>query len=170
MSNTGGAPRVEVAGEEAQLVAMGARVERLLASIPREHLAGLERVVGADARHLTDKEVRRLEGRRRGRVLATYHPRGGGNAAWIELFADRIESGHRVRPRNLPWLRELFLARVLFHEVGHHISRPVRERRAARERRRGRWRRVLMRHAFSARLRPFRWPLKVLLLAARGLD
>jgi hypothetical protein len=54
---------------------------------------------------------------------ALYHAASAGRAAWIEIFVDRVLDGAPWVSQRLPFLRDLLLAPVLYHEVGHHIER-----------------------------------------------
>lgn len=72
-----------------------------------------------------ERAVARPPVREAGRSAATcrglYHPAWRGEPAWIELFVDTVvESTPRPLLRLPPW-RDLEVASVLFHELGHHI-------------------------------------------------
>lgn len=107
-------------------------VHRMLDSVPRAYLAGLGAVVLSNASGLSGKRRKtRVKSRKRraGLVAAKglYHPASRGNNAWIEIFVDNTlqgwEKGCWLR---IPYIRELSISDVLFHEVGHHVHRAVR--------------------------------------------
>jgi hypothetical protein len=107
-------------------------VRRMLDSVPKNYLAGLDAVVLSNASGLSGKRRNSSVKSRKLRVgLAVasglYHPPSRGNLAWIEIFVDNIlrgwEKGWWLR---IPFIRESKLSDVLFHEIGHHIHRAVR--------------------------------------------
>lgn len=117
-------------------------VERLLSSIPDEHLTGMSAVV------LADGSKRRARGRRQGRrrvAIGRYHPRWNGEPAWIELVVDRIVEDLPAPLNRLQFLRDLVVGRVLFHEVGHHLHATRRSVWRAPEPAAEEWRRRLTR-------------------------
>lgn len=101
-------------------------VRRLLRSVPHRYLAGLRSVVLSSTTALNRARRRQTTRSRGKKVLAAtcrglYHPSWRGEPAWIELFVDTIiESTPRPLLR-LPPRRDLEIASVLFHELGHHI-------------------------------------------------
>lgn len=102
-------------------------VQRMLDSVPRKYLMGLEEVVLTNAIGLPKKlRATVLKSRRRrvrlDKTAGLYHPAFKGKPAWIELFVDNALRGweHSWWLR-IPLLREGKIADVLFHEIGHHI-------------------------------------------------
>jgi hypothetical protein len=113
-------------------------VAELLETVSSEHLAGLRCVVLTNSAALTGAR-KRARSRSRGKkarhseVAGLYHAAWQGQAAWIEIFVDKTLD-------RLPrWLlrvrlaRNLLLARVLFHELGHHIHRVQRPEHREKE-------------------------------------
>jgi hypothetical protein len=62
------------------------------------------------------------------RVAGLYHQAWQGEKAWVEIFVDRIlnSASKQGWMFKMPVVRDLFLSRVLFHEIGHHIHATVR--------------------------------------------
>jgi hypothetical protein len=143
-------------------------VRRLLRSVPHRHLAGLRSVVLSSTAAL-NRARRRQTTRSRGKKVRAatcrglYHPAWRGEPAWIELFVDTVV-GSTPRPllRLPPW-RDLEIASVLFHELGHHIhdthDPAHREPEVVAEE----WRRCLSRAYFRRRY----WYLVPLVVALR---
>jgi len=102
-------------------------VQRMLDSVPKKYLIGLQEVVLTNAGGLP-KKLRStvLKSRRRkvrlDKTAGLYHAAFNGNPAWIEIFVDNTlrgwESSWLLR---IPLIREGKIADVLFHEIGHHI-------------------------------------------------
>jgi hypothetical protein len=91
----------------------GPLVERLIQRLPRDHVAGLDAVILVD-------QLSYRSGRRRG-VPAAYSPHtAGGPAPHIELAIPVILAGEPPVARIIPLLRTVMIARMLYHEVGHH--------------------------------------------------
>jgi hypothetical protein len=102
-------------------------VQRMLDSVPKKYLIGLQEVVLTNASGLPKKlGVTVLKSRRRkvrlDKTAGLYHAAFSGKPAWIEIFVDNTlrgwESSWWLR---IPLLREGKIADVLFHEIGHHI-------------------------------------------------
>jgi len=86
-------------------------IERLLATLPREDLRGLTRIV-----------VHEAGGGKNPGIAGIYVDGRGPDLPRIEIMLDVVYNGRRW-PRWVPWLRDVLLARTLFHEVGHHKER-----------------------------------------------
>jgi hypothetical protein len=133
-----------------------AGVAELLETVPPQHLNGLRYVRLTNAAALKGARKR---GRSwsRGRkvkhseVAGLYHAAWQGQPACIELFVDQIFDGP---PRwLLRWrlVRNLLLADVLFHELGHHIHEVERPEHREREAVAEDWSRRLSRHYLRRR-------------------
>jgi hypothetical protein len=114
-------------------------VSRMLRTVPPEYLVGLDSVVLTSMDTLSNQ--RRKSGtksRRRtvrvAQTLGLYHHAHQGEGAWIEIFVDRVlarwEKGFWLK---VPLIRDLLLAPVLFHEIGHHIHANFRPEFRERE-------------------------------------
>ncbi len=106
-------------------------IRDLLASVPEEYSRGLECVVLTNESALPRRDRRgKIKSRKRkhdkSRVLGRYHPRWGGERAYIELRVDKIVTYLRGMPLWLPFLRNIGFGLVLFHELGHHIHYTIR--------------------------------------------
>jgi hypothetical protein len=126
-------------------------VERLLASLAPEHIAGLESIVLTDAASIGKGRTHRVGKRkyRRSECRGFYNPRTRTSAAWIQLVVDNVIAGWDTwMPR---FLRDAIISRTLYHEVGHHLEHTVgaatRRGEAAAED----WRRRLARIHFGRR-------------------
>jgi hypothetical protein len=122
--------RVEVHAnyrDEKPTVDVKSTVQSLIDDVPPELLVGFERVVlkcAAD-RPRGDKRRRKWSRGRKvheGEVRALYHPQTAGQTAWIELFVDRLLNNVPRVVQWLPFVRDIVLAPVLYHELGHHIA------------------------------------------------
>ena len=105
-------------------------VSRLLSSVPVEYLRGLQSIVLTDSTRASAKKLR-VSGRtiREKHCLAFYHVATPKRSAWIELFVDNIVAEWPSWAIRLSLLRDVVLAKTLFHEIGHHIEASVRGRR-----------------------------------------
>ncbi len=151
---------LRVGGDCTSVTRVRAIVQRLLDSTPRRYLLGLGSIVVICVEELPKRERRRLAEDRRGNILGRYHPATKGQVAWIELFADRMLYTPGTAWRRLPLLRDLFVGRVLFHEIGHHVHRAIEPTPIPSELAAEQWRRRLMKQAFGHRLgaaRPLIW-------------
>lgn len=106
-------------------------IEDLVRCVPKEHWAGLNRIVLTDAAGQPRRD-RRRKSRSRKRKVALNEARGFYQPAWqedppfIQLHLDVI-IGKQTKPRRLlarmaaPWIWRNMFAHVLYHELGHHI-------------------------------------------------
>ena len=102
-------------------------VERLLAAIPAAHLSGLGTVVLTDAAAVGVGKTRRV-GRpedNRSACLGFYHRKHGGTPAAVEIVVDNAVAGWPAFVFALNLFRDMVLARVLFHELGHHLDATI---------------------------------------------
>ncbi len=101
-------------------------VERLLSGIPDRYLIGLQSVVLTNASGLTGKQKRRKTWSK-GRKVAIkdaaglYHREWQNQPAWIEILVDNMSRDWPVLVRRVPYIQDLFVGDILFHEIGHHI-------------------------------------------------
>lgn len=107
----------------------------LLKCVPKQNLAGLDRVVLTDAAGQPRRERRKKTYSRKRKVslieaYGFYQPAWHHDRAHIQLYIDRIFPPPRVEPTRYmrfisPLMRPAYirasLGRVLYHEIGHHI-------------------------------------------------
>ncbi len=101
-----------------------ARMEKILKSLPREHLRGIERVRLVDI--ISDPRVRLPQ--QRSQLPGLYHPRQGTQLAWLEISVDALLPSHK------PFLKRLMprlsfknnLAAVLFSLIAQHYHLTLR--------------------------------------------
>ena len=87
-------------------------VRKLLDKVPGEHLIGLDVIIIVDTvSHRRDKKSEGL-----------YWPKKGQEQAKIEIAVDAIYKGMPRIVFYLPFVAELMLASVIYHEVGHHYQ------------------------------------------------
>ena len=135
-------------------------VERLLASIPAGQLSGLGTVVLTDAAAIGTGKTRRVGGRKynRNACLGFYHRKHGGTPASIDIVVDNAVAGWPAFSFAFNLFRDFVLARVLFHELGHHLDATIGAAAPSGEAAAEDWNRRLGRQYFSRRywwLRPF---------------
>ena len=99
-------------------------VERLLASLPDGYQNGLSAIVLTSSAH-DGHGGRRSRSNRHNEALGVY--RGGAHreSASIELIVDRIVSDIPQPVRWIRLVRDIAVGRVLFHEIGHHLTEVV---------------------------------------------
>jgi hypothetical protein len=112
-------------------VNVGKTVRKLLDRVPPEYTRGLSCVVltnlsGQPRRSRLGKATSR--GRRipASRIAGPYHQQWKGQPPWIELYVDQILRRWQSLPMWIPFLRDLAVARVLYHELGHHVHLFIR--------------------------------------------
>jgi len=101
-------------------------IRKLLNGIPQKYVGGLKTIVIRESTTLNYKQRRSKIYSRKDKVkinecLGLYHQRWKAEPAWIELYVNNIYNGLPKFVARVPFLRELVLAKVLFHEIGHHI-------------------------------------------------
>ena len=94
--------------------------------IPQKYIGGLKTIVVRESTTLNHKRRRSKTYLRKVKVkikecLGLYHQKWNREPAWIELFIDNIYDGVPKFVLFIPFFRELILAQVLHHEIGHHI-------------------------------------------------
>lgn len=107
-------------------------IAKLLSSLPKQYLSGLQSVVLTNAAAIGKGKTGRIAGKKHARrdCLGFYHPRLNGDQAWIEIVVDNIVAAWfgpgmpRFLP-HIPVLRNVAFASVLYHEVGHHLDNTI---------------------------------------------
>lgn len=135
-------------------------VERLLAGVPARYLTGLGTVVLTDAASIARGKTGRKAGRKSNRniCLGSYYRRHRGSPAYIEIVVDNTVTQFPSSVYVLNLFRDMALARVLYHELGHHLDARVGTAAPTREAAAEHWRHRLARLYFRRRyrwLRPF---------------
>lgn len=97
--------------------------KRLLATVADKYLVGLDSVVlcnlsGQPRKIRTGTLPRRGRRIKRADVAGLYHRGLQDRKAWIQVFVDQVQMPRAFRW--IPLLRDLALALVLYHELGHH--------------------------------------------------
>ena len=100
------------------------RIAAILDNLPREHVRGIERVRLVDS--INDPRLKSIQPRTD--LPGLYHPRQGGQAAWLEIATGVL------LPRSKPFYKRLMprlsfkgnLAAVLFSLVGQHYYLTLR--------------------------------------------
>lgn len=101
-------------------------VERLVGSLADAHFNGLSAIVLTEASQVKGrKDGRRPRANRSAIAAGRYHQRWRGEPAWIELIVDNVVRDIPRPLRFLQFARDVAFARVLFHEVGHHLHATV---------------------------------------------
>ncbi len=114
-------------------------VSRMIASVPVEYMNGLGEIVLTSTECLSRSRRRSVtkSRNRKVRIVKTrglYHAEWNGQLAWVEIFIDNTfaDWGKKWWLR-LPFVRDMMLADVLFHEIGHHIHATRRPEYRERE-------------------------------------
>jgi hypothetical protein len=107
-------------------------VTKLLQDLPSQALSGLQSVVLTNSQAVGGGKTHRVKGRKYARrsCLGFYHPKESGEQPWIEIVVDNaiacfFPPGPTRVFSYVPILREMLLADVLFHEIGHHLDHTV---------------------------------------------
>jgi len=103
-------------------------IRSLVDSVPAQFVIALKEVVltnaAAQSRHERRRRVRsRNLKRHTADARALYHGASRGQAARIELFVDKVFENVPRTVQRIPFVRDLLLASVFYHELGHHIQR-----------------------------------------------
>ncbi len=119
-------------------------VARLLAGIPQEYLTGLHSIVLTNSSGLNRGDRRRTTKARQRKVkLAAcrgyYCQATRDNAATIVLYVDIIAREIPRFVKHIPFLMDLLVGSVLFHEIGHHIHITRQRDHAEKEDRADAW-------------------------------
>lgn len=105
-------------------------VRALLDAVPPSLLVSLHEVVltntlapsrSARRRRVWSRGIKRQAAD----ALALYHPGSKVRPPRIELYVDRLLSGVPTPIQRIGLVRELLFAKVLYHEIGHHIQSRV---------------------------------------------
>ena len=101
-------------------------VRRLLATIPVQYLRGLGHVVLTNFSGQNRARRRSATKARKRKVPLAgcgglYHEVWKSQPAWIEIFVDNLPSREHRFAWRFPPLRDLAVARILYHELGHHL-------------------------------------------------
>lgn len=99
-------------------------VQVLLEYVPLEDLAHLESIVLTNTAALSRKRKRerRSSGAPLSRVLGRCYQRWKDQPAYIELYVDNILGDVSWYDLRLPMFRNLMFAKILYHEIGHHVQ------------------------------------------------
>ena len=144
-------------------------VQRLLESLPHGYCNGLGAIVLTRTDIARGRKRRRSRANRNGVPLGTYHPRWNGQPAWIELMVDQIVTQLHTKFAWMGLFREREVARVLYHEIGHHLDATNRSVGRTGEHGAIAWEPRLYRHHLQRRygyLRPYLRVLTPLLVVA----
>lgn len=126
-------------------------VSNLLAETSPKYLAGLDWILVIHADSLSRTDRIRIQRRGDDQVLATYFPRVRRKRAHIEIYTVGMQRSKHSRNLLIPAFRDVFVARVLFHELGHHIASEIEPAHANLEAVAETWRRKLADRALRAR-------------------
>lgn len=119
----GSYPLVETRGDGPEVERVREVVRRLIESTDSADLSGISKIILTQTAALGRRELQRHSSRPGSRLLGSYHPAFHGSPAWIELFVDAILADAPMLSTRIPLFRDHVIARVLFHEVGHHHER-----------------------------------------------
>jgi hypothetical protein len=142
-------------------------VHLLLGYVPSGYLRGLRRIVLTNASGLPHdrKRAKTWSRNRKTRVaeaLGTYSRAWQNDPAWIQIFVDNILSQMPLFAWKVPFLRNLYFASTVYHEIGHHIHKMARPEFREREDVADDWERKLTRRFVFRRywyLLPILYPL-----------
>ncbi|MEO8198675.1 MAG: hypothetical protein ABI689_18325 [Thermoanaerobaculia bacterium] len=112
---------------------VAAAVRRLLQATPSKYLTGLDRIAVADTTSLSRSGRRRHEKLKNDLRLATYFRRQQRIPPGIEMYSDAMSRSSYGNYLRFPIFRDVFVARVVFHEIGHHIAYEIEPRHDQRE-------------------------------------
>ena len=101
-----------------------ARIGSIMDSLPREHLRGIDRIRLVDS--INDPRLKPIQ--QRTELPGLYHPRQGGQPAWLEIAVGVL------LPRSQPFFKRIMprlsfkgnLAAILFSLVGQHYYLTLR--------------------------------------------
>ncbi len=104
-----------------------ATVTRLIDGISSDYLAGIKTIVLTNFEALNHNR-RRQKNKSKGKKVAVKYSRGRyyhkykGDPAWIELFVEKMLPNDVSKIiLCIPFVCDMFVSDVLFHEIGHHI-------------------------------------------------
>jgi hypothetical protein len=93
-------------------IAIEELIRKLLIKVPKDHLVGLGTIILVD--QVTNKRNQKSEG--------LYWQRKGQELAKIEISVNEIYKGMPRCIFYLPFISKFMLAKVLYHEIGHHYQ------------------------------------------------
>lgn len=139
----------------------------LIRYIPPIYLGGLKRVILTNSSALSHDRRRERTWHRNRKIKISdsqgaYQQQWKGNPAYIEIFVDNALEGRPGTLLKIPFIRDMSLASVLYHEIGHHIHRTIYPEYQEREKTAEDWNQRLMRLYFKKRywyLLPFLYPV-----------
>ncbi len=94
------------------LINIEKRISKLLKRVPQKYLLGLKLIIVVNF-------ISRKNGKH---ILGRYIPQGKSNMPRIELAIDSIYNYHTKIFILIPFIGKPLLAKVLFHEIGHHYQ------------------------------------------------
>lgn len=149
-------------------------IRGMLESVPRDCLIGLQAVVLTNQAALTRRERQQMPRNVPSdlEVGGLYHSATRSGPAWIELFVDNIFGTAPKLLLRSAFIRDLLLAKPIFHELGHHIDFMTRKQQRERERAADDLARELRRRYVRKRywyLLPILWPVAMLRRAMKPL-
>lgn len=99
-------------------------VQILLQYVSPQDLAHLQSIILTNTAALSRarKRQRSSSGASISDVLGRCHYRCKGQLAYIEIFVDNILNSGSWYDLRIPMLRNLMFAKVLYHEIGHHVQ------------------------------------------------
>jgi hypothetical protein len=133
--------------------------ERLIAALPSAHLSGLDAIVLTNGAAVGRGKTRRVAGRKydRSACRGFYHREDSRGS--ISIVVDNVLAGYPRLFFGVTLFRDLVVARVLFHEIGHHVQATAGHAGSTQEAGAEDWGRRLARLYFGRRywwLRPLR--------------
>jgi hypothetical protein len=113
-------------------------VEILMRYVPHKYLVGLKTIVLTNREGLTsDQRKRKVRSRTREVQLTdafgSYYPASKSSQAAVWLYVDNICGAESSWWRKVPLLRFMRPSDVLYHEIGHHISKVHKPEHSNRE-------------------------------------
>lgn len=125
-------------------------VRRMIELTSPVYLAGLRSIIIRNSGSLNHQRRRSKTRSRRHKVAVRncgglYHEKWKGEPAWIELFVDNILDGWPKVCLWIPLIRDMAIAYVVFHEIGHHVHSTRAPEHREKEDVADKWRDRLMR-------------------------
>lgn len=99
-------------------------IQILLEYVPPEDLAHLESIVLTNTAALSRRRKRQRSSSRAplSRVLGRCYQKWKRQPAYIELYVDNILEDVSWFDLRIPMLRNWMFAKILYHEIGHHVQ------------------------------------------------
>ena len=101
------------------LINIEKRIEKLLKTVPQRYITGLKKIV----------LVNKISHHNYKNAMGIYAPKSKGELPWIEIGIDQVYMRYPKLFSLTPFLGKFLLARVLYHEIGHHYqtkSKPLK--------------------------------------------